>query len=182
MPLNALDLGDLYDRHAGALLGFFARRTLDPEAAADLLAETFAAAFEDRAQFRSEGGTSASAWLFGIARHRLSDFYRHGRVERQALQRLGVDRRALTEPEYDRIEELATSDALRAAVSDALGQLGERDRVILRLRVVEERPYHEVAAMLGISAQTARARTSRALRALRSSMQLGSAMEVLDHA
>ena len=36
--------GVFYDRHAGALLGYFARRTGDAQAAADLTAETFASA------------------------------------------------------------------------------------------------------------------------------------------
>jgi hypothetical protein len=35
----------LYRRHAEDLLRYFARRTLDPEAAAELTAETFAQAF-----------------------------------------------------------------------------------------------------------------------------------------
>jgi RNA polymerase sigma-70 factor (ECF subfamily) len=36
----------------------------------------------------------------------------------------------------------------------------------VRLRVVDELPYPDVAARLGISEQAARARVSRALRAL----------------
>src|ERR671928_142087 len=36
--------GEFYDRHARTVLGYFARRTRDPEVAADLTAETFASA------------------------------------------------------------------------------------------------------------------------------------------
>ena len=39
---------ELYRRHAEDLLRYFARRTLDPEAAAELTAETFAEAFASR--------------------------------------------------------------------------------------------------------------------------------------
>src|SRR6266581_2467895 len=67
----------LYRRHAEELLHFFARRTLDPEAAAELTAETFAEAFASRASFRDRGA-GAGGWLFGIARHQLSRFYRSG--------------------------------------------------------------------------------------------------------
>ena len=35
-------IGVFYDRHETAVLAFFARRTRDPEAAAELAAETFA--------------------------------------------------------------------------------------------------------------------------------------------
>jgi DNA-directed RNA polymerase specialized sigma24 family protein len=39
---------ELYRRHAEDLLRYFARRTLDPEAAAELTAETFAEAYASR--------------------------------------------------------------------------------------------------------------------------------------
>src|SRR5687768_14533136 len=44
--------GMFYDRHARAVLEYFARRTRDPESAADLTAETFAAAIVARRRFR----------------------------------------------------------------------------------------------------------------------------------
>ena len=64
MPLAADDFADLYDRHARTLVLFFQRRTYDPEAAVDLMAETFAAAFADRRSFRG-GEADAVGWLFG---------------------------------------------------------------------------------------------------------------------
>src|SRR3954454_25310047 len=67
--------GVFYDRHVGALLGYFGRRTGDPEAAADLTAETFASAIVAKRRFRPDGPPPV-AWLFGIARHRLGDHYR----------------------------------------------------------------------------------------------------------
>jgi RNA polymerase sigma factor (sigma-70 family) len=171
------ELTRLYDRHAEGMLAFFARRTCAPDVAVDLLAETFAAAFRDRRQFR---GGDQRAWLFAIARHQLTDYFRGGRVERRALARLGVERRPLTDDEYDRIEELAATRELRATVAGALAALPADQRAVLRLRVVEERPYHELAGLLGISEQTARARVSRALRALRTSPALAELREAAD--
>src|SRR4051794_41839155 len=81
MPLDADAIADLYDQHARALLAFLARRAADPEAAVDLLAETFAAAFKDRRRFR---GDDPLPWLYGIARHQLAGYFRRGRVERRA--------------------------------------------------------------------------------------------------
>jgi RNA polymerase sigma-70 factor (ECF subfamily) len=43
----------------------------------------------------------------------------------------------------------------------------------IELRIVRELPYPEVAAELGVSEQTARARVSRGLRALRQAMPFG---------
>ena len=120
MRLDANDFAELYDRHAAELLGFFVRRTYDPEIGVDLVAETFAVAFKDRRQYRGEDLAAARPWLYGIARHRLAMFFRRGRVERRAVARLGVQRRELTEPEYDRIEELAARSELREQVALAL--------------------------------------------------------------
>ena len=60
-----------YRRHFEAVLGFFARRTRDPELAADLTAETFAAALTARRRYRPQKG-SAGAWLYGIALKKLA--------------------------------------------------------------------------------------------------------------
>src|SRR4029450_12479066 len=59
-----------YRRHVEDLVAFFMRRTRTAELAADLTAETFAAALVARARF-DPGRGSASAWLFGIALHKL---------------------------------------------------------------------------------------------------------------
>jgi RNA polymerase sigma factor (sigma-70 family) len=55
-------------------------------------------------------------------------------------------------------------------VAEELGALSSRQQQALRLRVVEERPYEEVASLLGITEPTARARVARGLRALTSAL------------
>ncbi len=101
-----------------------------------------------------------------IARHQLSGWYRRGDVERRAVRRLGIERRALTDDELERIVELAGLEDTRQAVARGLGAFTGEARSALCLRVVEERSYGEIAGALGITEQTARARVSRALRAL----------------
>jgi RNA polymerase sigma factor (sigma-70 family) len=169
VPLQADDISRLYRDHARTLLIFLARRVYDPEVAMDLVAETYAAAFAVRDQFRGQDDADAVAWLYGIARHQLSRFYRRGKVERRALERLAVERRPLTDPEYERIEELAGIAELRAAAAEALERLSPDHREVVRLRVIEEKSYRDLARQLGISEQAARARLSRALRELASS-------------
>lgn len=168
MPLTADDIADLYDAHARTFIAYFARRVLDPEAAVDLTAETFAAAFVNRAQFRPEdaGEGAALGWLYGIARNQVAMYFRAGSVERRAVAKLGVERPDLTEPEFDRIEELAELADLRRRVAAELDAMAPEHADALRLRVVDELGYDEVAARLGITEQTARTRVSRALRAL----------------
>lgn len=162
--LERADITRLYDRHARAMLGFFARRTFEPDAAVDLVAETFARAFVERRRCRARTDAEQAAWLYGIARNLLADWRRRAQVERRALAKLGVERRALTDDEYDRIEALAS---LGDVIAEGLAQLTDDHRDALQLRIVEEREYADVARELGVSEQTARARVSRALGTLR---------------
>jgi RNA polymerase sigma-70 factor, ECF subfamily len=155
----------LYRRHAEDLLRYFARRTLDPEAAAELTAETFAQALASRARYR-ETGANGVAWIYGIARHQLGRFFRSGRVFRDARRRLGMPERELPPADYERIEDLVDFAPIRGAIEEALLTLGEDQREALRLRVIEELPYDEVARRLACSEQTARQRVSRGLRRL----------------
>src|SRR5207237_10827601 len=82
---------ELYRRHAEDLLRYFARRTLDPEAAAELTAETFAEAYASRRNYR-DTGTNGVAWLYGIARHQLGRFFRTGSIDAAARKRIGLSR------------------------------------------------------------------------------------------
>lgn len=178
MPHPARAFTDFYAAHSRALLAFFVRRTFDVEAARDLTAETFAQAFEHRRRFRGSSDAEAGAWLYGIARHQLSRYARNGVVKRKAVNRLGIQLPAISDDDYERIVELAGLAQLRGRVATAFGELPDDQRDALRLRVVDERPYEEVARQLGISEQTARARVSRALRRLADALDLTPATEV----
>jgi RNA polymerase sigma-70 factor (ECF subfamily) len=155
-----------YRGNARSVLVFFARRTIDAEAALDLTGETFAAAFASRRSFRGATDGEASAWLFVIARRQLARYFEAGTVSRELVRRLGVEMPEATEVELERIETLAGLGALRVALREQLRELDAGQREALWLRVVDEQPYTVVAARLGISEQAARARVSRALRGL----------------
>jgi len=151
-----------YCRHVETVLGFFARRTRDPELAADLTAETFAAALADRRRYRPEAG-AAVAWLFGIAMHKLADAQRRGYAERRACRRLGLERIALTDDDIARIEALGASTSATAL----LELIPEDQRAAVRARVIDERGYGEIAAAEHTSEAVIRKRVSRGLAAVR---------------
>jgi RNA polymerase sigma-70 factor, ECF subfamily len=156
----------LYDRHARRLLTFFARRTFEAEAAADLTAETFAQAFASRRRFRDHGAGGAEAWLYTIGRRQLGRYLRRRRVERQARDRLRMPVRQLSSTDHDRIEELIDFEAVGRAVAAALASLSTEQREAVTLRVIDRRSYSEVASMLGCTEVAARARVSRGLARL----------------
>jgi DNA-directed RNA polymerase specialized sigma24 family protein len=86
---------ELYDRWADKLLAYFYRRTLDPEVAGDLLAETFAVAFERRRRFRDIGRPGAT-WLYGIAAKELAHWFRNQSASTRAAPSSSASRRPTT--------------------------------------------------------------------------------------
>jgi RNA polymerase sigma-70 factor (ECF subfamily) len=161
-----LDVEALYDRHREPLLLFMARRTADPQVALDLWAETFARAAAGRARFRGSTEEERAAWLYGIARRQLALYYRRGRSERRALDRLKLERPAADPGVLAEIERRAGLAELRSDLAVALARLSPAVRDAVALRVVEELPYPDVSRRLGISEPAARARVSRGLAAL----------------
>jgi RNA polymerase sigma-70 factor (ECF subfamily) len=155
--------GVLFERHAEPMLAYFARRTLDAETAAELVAETFAEAFSARRRFHDRGADGA-AWLYGIGRHLLWRSFRSGAVDARARRKLGMPERTVSEDDYDRIEELVDFAAIADDVRAALDDLAEDQREAVTLRVIDGRPYREVADELGCTEPTARARVSRGLK------------------
>jgi RNA polymerase sigma-70 factor (ECF subfamily) len=166
MPLTPDDLTRLYRRHAQALLVNFQRHVHEPELAADLLAQTFELAVRGGQAFRGRGDSELSGWLWSIARNVLADQDRRAQSERGRDRRLGRARINLTDREIERIEELAGLAQLREAVTARLAELPPPQREAVRLRVLEDQPYQQIAQAMNISAEVARARVSRGLRAL----------------
>jgi RNA polymerase sigma-70 factor (ECF subfamily) len=162
---------ELYDRWADRLLAYLYRRVFDAEVAADLLAETFAVAYERRTRFR-DVGKPGGAWLYGIAAKELSHWFRSQEVERRAVRRLGIEVPVLDDDSIARIEALADAASHRDALAEALDQMSSGDRAAVELRVVGELPYAEIAARLECSENTARQRVHRGLARLNNLMQM----------
>lgn len=155
---------ELYARYAERIFGYFVRRSGDHDAAFDLTAETFAQAWIMRRRFRDEAAGSAAPWLFGIARNVLLMSVRRGRLERRAVERLGVAER-LDDP-YEP-STAAPDDRWAEGADELLDALPESQREAVRLRVVDQLDYEEVALTLGTSPAAARVRVHRGLAALR---------------
>ena len=159
----------MYVREGERVLLFLARRTLDVELALDLTAETFAVALGAWRRLRGLEPEQVRARSYGRSPTARALFAR-ARVERRAVQRLGIQVPVVHEDDLALLEARAGLAQLRGVVAEELGVLSEGQQQALRLRVVEERPYSEVASLLNITEPTARARVARGLRALRSAL------------
>ena len=163
--------GEFYDRYETAVVGYLLRRAGDVELAIDLAGEAFATALQSAGRYHPgpRDGRSAAPWLFTIAQNKLTDARRRGRVEDRARRRLGL-REAI---EYDdeglhRIESIASQTGW---VTELLERLPDDQREAVRARILDERPYGEIAGELQTSELVVRKRVSRGLAALRKSLE-----------
>jgi RNA polymerase sigma-70 factor (ECF subfamily) len=156
------DFGAFYRAHLDLVLAFCLSRSGDPELAADLAAEVFAAALIGRDGYRSDRG-QVRQWLLGIAAHKVADMRRRGHVERRAQHDLGMLAIEWTEMDLERV----SGPWGRGEVVSLLGELPADQVAAIQARVMNERPYAEIAKDTGVSQQAVRKRVSRGLATLR---------------
>ena len=172
---------ELYQRHGGALLRFGLAMSNCRQTAEDIVHDTFVEILKHPVRFDPTRG-SVIAYLFGIARHRMS------RVARATLR--GAESRddaaeeafdpATSGPDSTRFESMqdAGDEIDRARdverVRSAVFDLPRAHREVIVLCDLEELSYATAAEILGCPIGTVRSRLSRA-RAL-----LASRLEPLD--
>jgi RNA polymerase sigma factor (sigma-70 family) len=156
----------LVRRHAPVLLRYVTRR-IGADAAEDVLAETFLAAFNQRGRY-DVTRPDARPWLYGIATNLLR---RHQRTEVQQLrvcERTGID--PVVAAFTDRADERVSADAVKRKLAGALRRLRPAYRDVLLLLTWGELTYEEAADALGVPLGTIRSRMSRARQQLRADL------------
>lgn len=152
-----------FRRHRDSLTAFVMHNVGNWDVAADLVSETFAAAFEAAPRFDPRKG-EGRGWLFGIAKMKLLASYRKQSVEQSARRKLGVTVRGYTDEAWEEAE--SRIDASLSGLVAGLADLppGERDAVIAR--IVDERDYAEIADAEHASEAAIRQRVSRGVSKL----------------
>lgn len=147
--------------HSPRLLPFLRQYASDSAEAYDLLQEVWLRAFAKRALFRGDG--SLLGWLFAIARNVGIQASRRKRisVELSAAESVGII------DEDARIDADRRQQRIRAAVAE----LPDRQRDIVIMRLVEDRPIAEVARLLRCAPGTVKAALHHAVRKLRRQLQ-----------
>jgi RNA polymerase sigma factor (sigma-70 family) len=167
---SKLAFEELYDRVGRRLLLYLAGRMHDLDAATELWAECWAAAFAGWAGCRAGSAGELEAWMFGIARNQLGSYYRSGQIASRVVEQLRWAVPAVLDSDRAEIELDAELARLRVVLAGALAQLPTMRRKAVKLRVLEGLSYDQVAAALGCSEQAARAHVSRGLRQLERQM------------
>jgi RNA polymerase sigma-70 factor (ECF subfamily) len=142
-----------FREYRGHVYHFLLRKTGDHHDAEDLTQRVFVDA---AAALQSEGAHPRSllAWLYAIAERRFVDDVRRRVVARRGLSRLRPDESA---------PDLAYSREIAAALRKAIEQLPFEQRSVMVMKVLEGRPFAEIARELGVSEAACKMRLSRAV-------------------
>ena len=150
----------LYRQHYDPIAGHVYRRTGDPHATEDIVADVFLAAMRSIARFRYRG-IPFRAWLFRIATNRVNRWARGRR--RAALQAFQPDAGAeIAERATDR-RQAEDGDLARRALLTLLPKY----QSVLALHYLEEMGVKEIATVIGCRVGTVKSRLSRGREMLR---------------
>lgn len=143
--------GELYERHYPAILNYLYRRTLDPELAEELTANTFFKALRGLGEFQSRPTIRFRTWLYRIATNEAGMRWRRLSVR-------GTPRMLTEDSELAGIRRMwpeceSTDDAIAkreefSLVHAALGELPSLYRTVLMLRFFEGMSHDEVGEVL----------------------------------
>jgi len=124
----------------------------------DIVQEAFVAALRELPRFRGSDEVELVGWLAALVRNRVVDAIRHHLAHRRDRRRESTASGGLTAASRDPSPSQACAANERAEVqARMLGELAERDRELLRARLVDESPWEAIAAAVGFpSADAAR--------------------------
>ncbi|HEY8262327.1 MAG TPA: sigma-70 family RNA polymerase sigma factor [Methylosinus sp.] len=149
---------DLFARNRRALLGYLTRR-VGPEAAPDLLQETFVRVLRHQ---RLDHVADPPAFLQQIAANLTRDFARRRRTESKYLRHDALlgERPSGDAPADERVDHERRARRLAAAIE----ALPPRCREVFELSAYQDLPFDEIALRLGISERMVRQHMSIAMR------------------
>jgi RNA polymerase sigma-70 factor (ECF subfamily) len=151
----------LYRLYRDRIYFYLRARLPGEEDAADMTQQVFLQALDRLAQYRERKGSFA-AWLFAIARHAASDFYRRHKPT--------VEWERLPAAEYPVDSHDVEANALEREALEHLRSLlttlPDDKREMLALRFAAGLTIPEIAAIIGKSAEATRKQLSRTLHIL----------------
>ncbi len=157
---DTAQFGVLYDRYIEPIYRFVYIKTHEKETAEELTGDIFLKAFDRIASYRA-GNRGFRAWLYGIARHRVIDYYRRKRSTVSIEDAWDI-------PAQDGTVQETTDARLQfERLQECMAFLSQNERDILMLRVWEDMTHREIAAVLGKREAAVKKMFSRAVQKLK---------------
>ena len=148
----------LFTRYAPMLTRLTMRHLKNEELAREVVQQTFFQVHAARRDFRTD--RKLRPWIFTIAMNLVREHFR--RKKRRPETELDEQRTEAERPERGPIERRQRAELLHAA----LARLPDSQRVVVELHWFEERPFAEVAEIVGSTEGAVRVRAHRAYRKL----------------
>jgi len=160
----------ILERYASPLYGtVILPRLGDTVSAEDILRDTLATAVEKISRFTWQG-KSIYPWLRQIAINKVFDLHRQAKRSRRLADAMAHEIPVESDPASHADAQLMADQERRAhrdRIDDAMGQLQERYRVAIELRLIQELPREDCAKRLGVTIGTFDVLLFRAVRAFR---------------
>jgi len=150
---------ELFRAHQPDVYRWILRLVRDPAVAEDLTIETFWRIYRARARFDPD--RCFGAWARRIAVNLAMGHLRHSHREVEMPQA------AIEACPGPPLRDHVLSREARTAIARAFASLPARLRAVAELALIEQTPYCEIAAALGITVQAVKSREFRAVRRLR---------------
>jgi RNA polymerase sigma-70 factor (ECF subfamily) len=156
----------IYEANFDAVFRYILHRVANVAEAEDLTSQTFFKALQALDRFRWKGG-SVSAWLFRIATNEVTSHFRKaGRRGISAVSSINGVRQ-----ELESTERVVARNELFLTVNESLRTLRPDEQALLVLRYFEQKPFGEIAEILGKRAGALTMTTHRALGKLRTELK-----------
>lgn len=147
----------LYEKYYKKIFLFIHKRVNDKTISADLTSQVFLKALTNIGSFRFQG-VPFSAWLYRVAINECNDYFRKTKRERFVSvsdeQVLALHDELTADTDFENLQDL---------LPEILSQLTEDELYLLEMRYFDQRPFKEIAEILGISEVYAKAKVYRLL-------------------
>ena len=153
----------LFERYAPIVYGMIRRHLRDEDLARELTQQTFFRLHGARHDFRLD--SRLRPWLLTIAMNLVREHWR--RRKRRPRADIDLEQRPAPQTERTRLELAQRKEALLAA----LQTLPPSQREVVELHWFQERPYREVAEIVGSSEGAVRVRAYRAYAKLKALLE-----------
>jgi RNA polymerase sigma-70 factor (ECF subfamily) len=151
----------LYEKYFKRIFLFVLHRVGDKTLAGDIAAQVFLKALLNIKKY-SLRGLPFSAWLFRIALNECNDFFRKNKRHRMVTLEEGM-----LDHLYDDLTAETRLEDLKEKLPVILQNLTDVELQIIELRYFEQRPFREVADIMGITETYAKVRVYRTLEKMK---------------
>ena len=158
---NDDSFNELVKRHLPGTYGFFIKFTSDPIEAEDLAQDVFIKMYKALKKLRFQSKFKTYLYRANI---NMSNTYLKRSKWRNLLH---LDQA----PEPVHFDNTNEDQWRRNELWDAVSKLPSRQRIVVTMRIAEEKPYKEIAEVMGISENSAKVNYHHAVKALKNQLE-----------